>query len=164
MQKITIRLKRPPDGIENWEQELLLDSPDLIVSEFHFTDLEQPTVLDGETIAENGYRCIVFEFTREWYEVLKIWNKEGRLTGYYCNINTLPERFEGGYTITDLFLDLWVFPDLRYRVLDEDEFKTAIAEGWISKEMAENAQKILAQLLERVEKGEFPPDVVKEYD
>lgn len=159
-----LRMKRPPEEIEEWEHILLLDTPDLIISEFRFSGLEGPTVLEGRTITENGYRCILFEFAKEWYEIMKIWNFEGSLVGYYCNINTPPRRFEGGYEVTDLFLDLWVFPDMEYRVLDEDEFEVAIARRWIDEEEAEKARSVLGHLVEQVEKGEFPQDIVEEYN
>lgn len=158
-----LRLIRLPDEVDEWEHELLLDTPELIISEFRFSGLERPTVLDGKTITENGYRGVLFEFVEEWYEIMKIWNHEGELVGYYCNINTPPERFEGGYEVTDLFLDLWVFPDLTYRVLDEDEFEVALAKGLIDEESAAKARKVLASLKKRVVEGNFPPDMTKEY-
>jgi predicted RNA-binding protein associated with RNAse of E/G family len=158
-----LRMRRLPEEVDEWEHVLLLDTPDLIISEFRFSGLERPTVLEGRTITENGYRGVLFEFAKEWYEIMKIWNFEGGLVGYYCNINTPPKRFEGGYEVTDLFLDLWVFPDLEHHVLDEDEFEVAIGKGWIDIENAEKARETLDHLVQRVKKGEFPPGVVEKY-
>lgn len=142
----------------------MLDTPDLIVSEFRFSGLEEPTVLEGRTIVENGYRCVLFEYAKEWYEIMKIWDKEGELVGYYCNINTPPKRFEGGYEVTDLFLDLWVFPDLEHHILDEHELERAVARGWIDKQMERIARNVLADLVRKVEMGDFPPDIVNRFD
>jgi predicted RNA-binding protein associated with RNAse of E/G family len=162
--KVTVRIRRLPEEVEEWEHELLLDDQELIVSEFIFSGLPRPSVLKGRTVTENGYRGILFEFVKEWYEIIKIWNHDGGLVGYYCNINAPPIRFEGGYEITDLFLDLWVFPDLEYIILDEDELLEGAERGWISSSMKMKAQEVLTELVNTVESGKFPPEIVNEYD
>ncbi len=164
MSKITVRVKRLPDDVEEWEHELLLDTPELIISEFTFSGLPKPSVLEGKIVTENGYRGILFEFVDEWYEIIKIWDHDGDLVGYYCNINAPPVMFDGGYEITDLFLDLWVYPDLECIVLDEDELLEAVERNLIDPELKEKAQKVLAGLVAMVKSGKFPPKIVDEYD
>lgn len=164
MPKIRVRIVRLPDDIAEWEHELLLDTPEMIISEFNFTGLPKPTVLKGRTICENGYRGMLFEFVREWYEIIKIWNHEGEFVGYYCNINRPPERFEGGYEATDLFLDLWVFPDMEYVILDEDELLEAVERGLIDNTTESKAKEVLNTLVNMVEGRNFPPRIVNEYD
>lgn len=164
MSKITVRVKRLPDDVEEWEHELLLDTPELIISEFTFSGLPKPSVLEGKIVTENGYKGILFEFVDEWYEIIKIWDHDGDLVGYYCNINAPPVMFDGGYEITDLFLDLWVYPDLKYHILDEDELLEAVKTGLISNELSEKANDVLARLLKMVSDGRFPPEILDEYD
>jgi predicted RNA-binding protein associated with RNAse of E/G family len=162
--KVTVRVKRLPEEVDEWEHELLLDNQEMIVSEFIFSGLPRPSVLDGRIVTENGYRGILFEFVNDWFEIIKIWNHDGGFVGYYCNINAPPVRFDGGYEITDLFLDLWVFPDMEYIVLDEDELLEAVERNWINVSLKEKAQEVLSKLMEMVETGEFPPRIVDEYD
>ena len=66
--------------------------------------------------------------------------------------------------ITDLFLDLWVTPDLGYQILDHDEFASAIQNGWIEPDLASQAQQALDQLISVVESTNFPPEPVKRFD
>lgn len=164
MPKVTVRVKRLPDEVEEWEHELLLDNQEIIVSEFIFSGLPKPSVLEGRIVTENGYRGILFEFINEWFEIIKIWNHDGGFVGYYCNINAPPVTFDGGYEITDLFLDLWVFPDLEYIVLDENELLEAAKKDWIDTTLKEKAQEVLTRLVTMIENREFPPKIVDEYD
>ena len=59
-----------------------------------------------------------------WYNIYEARDKDDdRLKGWYCNV-TRPARFEGNTIFyTDLALDLLAYPDGRFLVLDEDEFK-----------------------------------------
>jgi predicted RNA-binding protein associated with RNAse of E/G family len=164
VEKITVRVKRLPDEVEEWEHDLLLNRPDMIVSEFIFSGLPKPTLLEGRTVTENGYRGILFEFVNDWYEIMKIWDHDGGLVGYYCNINAPPVMFDGGYEITDLFLDLWVYPDLEYIVLDEEELVDAVEKDWINPGLEDKAQEVLAGLIDMVKRAEFPPKIVDEFD
>lgn len=164
MPKVKVRIKRLPDDVEEWEHELLLDRPEMIISEFIFSGLPQPATVDGRTITENGYRGMLFEFVDDWYEIIKIWNHEGEFVGYYCNINFPPTRFEGGYEAIDLFLDLWVSPNLAYHILDEEELVEAVEMGLVDGKTELKAREVLKKLIDVVESGEFPPAIVNEYD
>lgn len=61
-------------------------------------------------------------YADRWYNVFEIRAPDGRLKGRYCNI-TRPARIAPGeIRAEDLALDLWVDPDGRTMVLDEEEF------------------------------------------
>jgi len=64
---------------------------------------------------------------------------------------------DGGVEITDLFLDLWVSPDLRFKVLDEEELENAYSKGWITKQLYEKAKEELKKLVRSVNQRKFPP-------
>jgi predicted RNA-binding protein associated with RNAse of E/G family len=71
---------------------------------------------------------------------------------------------DGGVELTDLFLDLWVSPDLRYLVLDEDELEEALNKGLITKQLYNKAKKELEGLIHMVKQERFPPHHVKELE
>ncbi len=164
MPKIKVRIVRLPDDKAEWKHDLILDTPEMIISEFNFSGLPKPSVIKRRTICENGYRGLLFEFVREWYEIIKIWDHDGEFVGYYCNINRPPKRFKGGYEAVDLFLDLWVFPDMEYVVLDEDELEDALEKGLIDDDAEQKAREVLSRLVNMVEGRNFPPVIVNEYD
>jgi len=86
-------------------------------------------VFDGELVLAPDFQSVYFELMGKWFTVGNIRNLQGRHTEYYCDIVT-PSRLlkDGGIELTDLFPDLWVSRDLRYKVLDEDalDFETAL--------------------------------------
>jgi predicted RNA-binding protein associated with RNAse of E/G family len=59
--------------------------------------------------------------------------------------------------MTDLFLDLWIYPDHRYIVLDQDEFRQAQTQGWISAFTSRKVQEELQCLLAAIKTKQFPP-------
>jgi hypothetical protein len=119
-------------------------------------------VFDGDLVLAPGYQMIYFELMEEWFGVGKVRNLRGEHTGYYCDIVTPPRLLEdGGVELTDLFLDLWVSPDLRYKVLDEEELEDAFSKGWITERLHKKAKEELRKLVARVEQRRFPPQNVK---
>lgn len=87
-----------------------------------------------------------------WYNVFQVYSEAGALKGWYCNV-TKPARVDGDeLTFVDLALDLWVWPDRRYLVLDEDEFDE-LAVSLYSPEDAETARGAIAELIRLTEAG-----------
>jgi hypothetical protein len=116
---------------------------------------------DGKVVLAQDFEIVYFEISRKWFTVVKVWNTRGEHTGYYCDIVT-PFRMLSDDVIEqrDLFLDLWVSPDLRFKVLDQDELENALEKGWITKQLYEKAKKELERLVQSVKSKEFPPKLV----
>jgi protein associated with RNAse G/E len=76
----------------------------------------------GIVFKEND-RFIERYFADRWYNIFELHDRDdGHLKGWYCNV-TLPAEFSPGkIAYVDLALDLLVYPDGKYLVLDEDEF------------------------------------------
>ncbi|HID92512.1 MAG TPA: DUF402 domain-containing protein [bacterium (Candidatus Stahlbacteria)] len=162
--KIKIVYKRLPNKVMEIESTLLHESEDIIVTTHILSGASSPIVINGEVVLDNGYRAVFFEFCNEWHDIAKIYNREDKFTGYYCDINTPTKRFKGGYETLDLCLDLWIYPNSKiYIVLDEDEFKEAVKKGWIDKKMAKKARDTLTMLINQINKGDFPPPIVREF-
>ena len=77
----------------------------------------------GYVTLKPGDRFVEYFYADRWYNVFVIYDvDDGGLKGWYCNI-TRPARFaDGEVSAVDLELDLWIEPDGRAQVLDEDEF------------------------------------------
>jgi predicted RNA-binding protein associated with RNAse of E/G family len=75
-------------------------------------------------IFRTGDRFVEWHYRDRWYNVFAIYDGSSqKLKGWYCNI-TRPAKFEDGVvSAEDLALDLLVYPDGRWEVLDEDEFE-----------------------------------------
>jgi predicted RNA-binding protein associated with RNAse of E/G family len=141
--------------------DLVYRSKEVIVGKSQIRSAHS-VVFDGKTVLTSGYQIVYFEMMRKWFSVGKIRDLNGKHTGYYCDIITPPRLLEdGALEITDLFLDLWVSPDLRYEVLDEEELEDAVEKGWITKQLYEKSRIELAKLVTSVKRGDFPPPLVK---
>jgi hypothetical protein len=84
------------------------------------------------------------------YSVLLFQAEDGRLRGWYVNLERPQRRTSRGFDYEDELLDVWMpvggdDPEL----LDEDELEEAVARGFVSTEHAAeiraNAERILAE-------------------
>ena len=75
----------------------------------------------------------------------------------------IPDKFHhiaGSAWLTDLFLDMFVHPDGRWTVMDEDEFEEAREKGLMDEGIARNARAALEEITAKAAAGEWPPDIV----
>jgi predicted RNA-binding protein associated with RNAse of E/G family len=159
--KLHLRYIRLPDNVLDLRDELVYRSERIVVGRSKITSTHS-IMFDGKVVLAAGYQIVHFDLMHKWYSVGKIRDLNGTHTGYYCDIITPPRLLkDGGLEITDLFLDLWVAPDLRYKVLDEEELDHALQKGWVTQQTYEKAQTELGKLLTLVRKGDFPPSLVK---
>ncbi|GEM_PF-286342 len=71
---------------------------------------------------ETGDRWLETFYADRWYNLFEIRSADGLLKGWYANV-TRPARItDDEVCAEDLALDVWVDPDGRVMVLDEDEF------------------------------------------
>ena len=113
-----------------------------------------------------GYRAVWYLFQDEPFDIGRIYRPDGTWTGFYVDI-LAPVHWDGAnprtlQPLVDLFLDVWITPDGRHLVLDEDEFAQAQRELWIAPAQAEHAQRTLHQVIAGIAAGAFPPAVARE--
>ncbi len=159
MGTIELIYKRLPHRVNHFQQNLLYEDGDIIVTAQRIKP-SSPIVIDGVTVLGDNFTAVWFVFADRWYDIGKIYNLEDQFTGYYCDIILPMKRTETHFEITDLFLDLWVSPDGRYQIQDEEEFDAAIQHNWIHTDLANQARKTLQDLIAEIESGAFPPEIV----
>ena len=142
-EKITVD-KLSPQGELKWryEGELLERGENWVRLEAFF---DHDNIVVAGIPLQRGDRFVETYYSDRWYNIFEIHAGEGgALRGWYCNItrpaNILSDRLE----YVDLFLDLWVSPDGRQTVLDEEEFVAADLE----EETRRSARQALAELQE----------------
>jgi predicted RNA-binding protein associated with RNAse of E/G family len=156
-QKLHLRYIRLPDQVLELHDDLVYRSERVIVGRAQIASAHS-VIFDDEVVLASGFEIVYFDYIGKWFSVGKIRNMQEKHTGYYCDIVTPPRLLkDGGIELTDLFLDLWVSPDLRFKVLDEDELENAYSKGWITKQLYEKAEKELKKLINAVKQGKFPP-------
>ena len=164
MREVTIEYLRPPGPPELIQSELLHQDGTLTVFR-HSLSPSSPVLVDGKIVLGEGFTGVWFLYDAETYDLGRIHDDAGRLTGYYCDMILPMEHLSGErFAITDLFLDLWISPQGRCTVLDRDEFEDAIRRGWITAEQASSAECTLARLIRQVDEGRFPPELATRMD
>lgn len=94
-------------------------------------------------------------FADRWFNIFQVFRAGGTLKGWYCNI-CKPARFEDGtISFVDMVLDVFVYPDGRSLVLDEEEFGEK-EQTLYSAEDAKSAREALSQLLRMAEERRHP--------
>jgi len=158
--KIHLRFIRLPNHVLNLHDDLVYRSKRVVVGRSEVTSAHS-VVFDNEVVLAPGFPIVYFELMGKWFTVGKIRNLQGTHTGYYCDIVTPPRLFDDGIELTDLFVDLWVSPDLRCKVLDEEELEDAFRKGWITEQLYSKAKMEVEKLVRLVRSGKFPPREVR---
>lgn len=156
---VKVRYLRPGKEPREWDQRLLADTDKMIVSSFEFR-LQKPfSTFNDRILIESGNYGVMFDLLDRWYNIVKVFDEEKRLKGYYSDIREPPERTEDGYVAKDLFLDYWIDLNGDYVLLDEDEFRSAELPSEIEKKVLEIAEK----LEKMIEEDTYPPKYVEEF-
>ncbi len=134
------------------------DEEVLVVANNHTTLTEH----NGESHTTNE-PAVLFFFKHKWFNVIGQLKKKGLF--YYCNIAT-PFIIDG-YTIKyiDYDLDLRVFPDKSFKVLDRKEYRYHKKMMRYSKELDYIIESALTELIElkKKEVGPFQENLVEKY-
>jgi protein associated with RNAse G/E len=137
----------------NWSAELVRQEGSLLVLDGAFAaDIEHNLL---GTIAA-GTRSVEYYWMERWYNVFRFSQPDGELRNYYCNIS-VPPSFDGNVlSYVDLDLDILVAPDLSYQILDADDFERNCNAYGHSKEIRDNAQRAVAEVIAMIQSREFP--------
>ena len=96
-------------------------------------------------------------FFAEPFNLLEFRELDGTLLGHYSDIGEPAIRIsENEIQMTDLFLDIWLYPDGRLLELDWDEFEEAIEKQVISPSQADLAREAMKRLVDEVARGVYP--------
>ncbi len=109
---------------ETWRYpgQILARDDHSILLEAFFNRSDLP--FHGIVLREND-RFIERYFDNRWYNIFEIHDKDDdHLKAWYCNVTTPAAFSPGKIAYVDLALDLFVYPDGKWLVLDEDEFTT----------------------------------------
>ena len=95
-------------------------------------------------------------FFGEYFDILLWYDTQGKLIGFYSDIATPLQKTATGYSMTDLFLDLWISPSGELTELDWDEFAEACEQGLLDAQTIEHAQTTMQRIVAEAATGHFP--------
>src|SRR6476661_1451086 len=109
-------------------------------------------------VIESGTVSYEYYWLDRWFNIFRFHEPDGRLRNYYCNVN-MPPTFEGSILqYVDLDLDLLIWPDMSYSILDREEFEAnAMSYGYPDK-VIKSAEAALSELITMAENGKLPKE------
>ena len=124
---------------------------DIIVSYSESIIVTKWNALKPKKDLHHGYSCY---YLKEGYKISKFYRSDNTLMYWYCDI------IEGNYdesvnelVVTDLLVDVVIFPDQSVRVVDLDEMVTALDEGILTQTQLKQALLSLNNLLTLIYNG-----------
>jgi hypothetical protein len=130
------------EPVFSWKGELLAESPTCRLVSAHFSgadavSVDQVTFRKGDLMLESYY-------TNRWYNLFEV--HEGlsdQVKCWYINLS-YPALFSADSIIwQDIALDLVVYPNGEYRLLDEDEFDDLRLEPEVKRRCLDTVREIL---------------------
>lgn len=119
---VTVK-KLDPFGksLGSWNGKVIKSNNDLTVIEsiyrYKNLDLEYLILKIGDIFTE-------YYFKNKWFNIFEIrGGKDNHLKGWYCNITEPPKISDNEIIWTDLLLDIFISPEGKITVTDEDEFE-----------------------------------------
>ncbi|SDW86719.1 Protein of unknown function [Marininema mesophilum] len=111
---------------------------------------------DGKRIFLTWY------FVKKGYTISKVFLKSGEFLYYYCDVMEMRQVGRLRYVMVDLLLDLIVYPDGRYHLIDVDEFSAAIDKGQLKKRQQVHTLQTLDKMIRMQTNRTFIPRYIHE--
>lgn len=101
----------------------------------------------------SGTSCVYFDIG---IKVSKFFDNEGNFKFWYCDIISYTfDKDEDKYIFTDLLLDVKVYVDGHFEVLDEDELEEALSDKLITLDEYSDAKNKKDYLINLIKNNEF---------
>ena len=154
---ITINSRKYDGSVHrSWKAELLevKDSLLIFVGEF-----ETEIIHEHLGVIRRGTVSYEFYWMDRGYNVFRFHEPEGELRNFYCNLN-LPPTFENNtLDYVDLDVDVLVWADFSYHILDLDEFRDNDETFDYPPKLRQDVKRDLLELIRLIENKSFPFDL-----
>lgn len=151
---VTINSRKFDNKIHrSWTAELIekVDSLLIFVGEF-----ENEVNHSHLGVIRRGTMSYEFYWLNRWYNVFRFHEPDGSLRNFYCNIN-LPPAFENGVLdYVDLDIDILVWKDFKYEILDLDEFAVNAEKYNYSENLKQTVDLNVKEVIKLLENRKYP--------
>ena len=138
---------------KSWEAELLEERDSLLVFVGEFEkEVRHPNL----GVIRRGTISYEFYWLDRWFNIFRFHQPDGSLRNFYCNINMPPILENDVLNYVDLDLDILVWKDSSFEILDQEEFLVNASIYQYSDEIKFNVETGVLEVLELLNKREFP--------
>ncbi|MGL4335620.1 MAG: DUF402 domain-containing protein [Turicibacter sp.] len=143
-----------------WHETMILDASEKVIIGANNKALVMEA--DGRTWYTRE-PAVCYFYPEHWFNVLCMLRKDG--VYYYCNLSSPFVYDEKAIKYIDYDLDVKVFPNLTYKILDEDEYRKHKREMEYPDEIQLIIEEQMAVLLDMIEnrRGPFAPGFVEHW-
>ena len=136
-----------------WKAKLVRDESPLIelIGEFD-QDVEH------SNLGLISYGTVSYEYywIDRWYNIFRFQEAKGKLRNYYCNIAMPPTLRNRTLDYVDLDVDILVWPDRSFEILDLDEFQENSVRFGYSDAIRTSVHELVSELTEMLQSDTFP--------
>ena len=104
-------------------------------------------------VIQAGTISYEFFWLDRWYSIFRFHEPDHTLRNWYCNINLPPTFIDGVLSYIDLDIDIVVWPDLSYEILDLDEFEANSVLYSYPKTIIDGVEKAQREVLTMIGNG-----------
>ena len=141
---------------KSWRADLILEKETLWVFRGVFEDEVKHPHLG---LIRRGTVSYEYYWKKEWFNVFRFHEAEGDLRNFYCNVNKPPKLSKGSLDYIDLDIDVLVWKDLSYQILDLEEFEENARKFQYPDNLKAKTDQSLKTILTMVRKKKFPFDL-----
>ncbi len=99
-----------------------------------------------------------FYWLNRWYNVFRFHEPKGGLRNFYCNVNLPPTFDKLILDYVDLDIDVLVWKDFSYQILDLDEFEENAQKFFYPSDLRVKVKIAVSELIAMIEQRVFPFD------
>ncbi len=136
---------------------------DVVVERVTWRDLRETRSMFGSVVAEPAAVWFRFWLFRYDQVVERYFRSDGTALGIHIDLCGPLRCDESGCSADDYILDIWIDPEGRVTVRNEDEFERAVLLGELAAEEAERAEAHLRELTAAIARNRFPPPLVRNW-
>lgn len=141
----------------SWEAQLIGRDNSLL----SFIAVFDKTIVHSK-LGKIAAKTISYEYywLESWFNIFRFHEPDGTLRNFYCNVNMPPQYGNGILDYVDLDLDLLVWTDHKFEVLDQDEFIENSLKYKYPQTIIDKANKSIDTLIDMIERKTFPFDYI----
>jgi len=155
-QNITINSRKYDGNINRtWKADLIEQDKTLLVFRGEFDREIKHRELG---VIRRGTISYEYYWLDRWFSVFRFHEPEGEFRNFYCNIN-MPPTFENGVLdYIDLEIDILIWKDFSFQILDAEEFEENAEKFNFNLELRTKVEQNVNVILSLIRKREFPLD------
>jgi uncharacterized protein len=153
---ITINSRKFDGSIhKSWKAQLIVQSNSLLIFEGVFEAEVNHSHLG---VIRRGTISYEYYWRDRFYNIFRFHEADNSLRNFYCNLNTPPTFVDNVLDYIDLDIDLVVWTDFKYQILDIDEFEENARKYNYTENLKQTVASSVKKLVDLIEHRKFPFD------